>query len=166
MDKLQELEKKYKELGEEIEKLKNQGKVWKPKENERFYTVAGYGSTDSTKYCSKNDFTRGYEEMGNCFKSKREAEAMKEKIQIYTELKRLAEEINTEPIDWEKNTQTKYYICYRYTDYFGNSERRIQSAPVASQQDMGVVYSANKDFLKIAKERIGEDRLLKLFKEN
>lgn len=159
MDKLQELEKKYKELGEEIEKLKNQGKVWKPKENERFYTVAGYGSTDSTKYCSKNDFTRGYVEMGNCFKTKTEAEAMKEKIQIYTELKRLAKEINTEPIDWKESNQRKYYIL------FDEGDKKFHQGMAFECRYAGVVYSTNKDFLEIAKEQIGEDRLLKLFKE-
>lgn len=160
MDKLQELEKKYKELGEEIEKLKNQGKVWKPKENERFYTVAGYGSTDSTKYCSENYFTRGYVEMGNCFKTKAEAEAIKEKIQIYTELKRLAEEINTEPIDWGNVNQIKHYIMY------DEGEKRFEQYMAFEVYGAGNIYSTNKDFLEIAKRRIGEDRLLKLFKEN
>ena len=158
MNKLQELEKKYKELGEEIERLKNEGKVWKPKEDEKFYYFYGGGELSSALF--DEDYENRHWTFGNCFKTEAEAEAMVEKIKIYTELKRLAEEIKTEPIDWKKSTQKKHRIFYDW------DEEKILTDNNNDFQMMGTIYSTNKDFLKIAKERIGEDRLLKLFKED
>ena len=160
MDKLQELEKKYKELGEEIERLKNEEKVWKPKEHEEFYTVSGYGKVDECEFSYHSPFVKGYVEMGNCFKTKKEAEKVSEKIKIYTELKRLAEEINTEPVDWKNHRQDKYLM------EINGLNRELEQSCLNYTQNLGAIYCTNKDFLKIAKERIGEDRLLKLFKEN
>lgn len=160
MDKLQELEKKYKELGEEIERLKNECKVWKPKEHEEFYTVSGYGKVGDCEFNSHNPFTKGYVEMGNCFKTKAEAEAVSEKIRIYTELKRLAEEINTEPIDWKASKQYKYNIL------FDEGDKKLHQNTAFECRHLGGLYSTNKNFLEIAKKRIGEGRLLKLFKED
>lgn len=158
MDKLQELEKKYKELGEEIEKIKKQGKVWKPAEGEQFYYLLSTGSYDSSKYGVL--YTKERYAIGNCFKTVPEVKAVAEKIQIYTELKRLAEEINTEPIDWGNVNQIKHHIMY------DEGEKRFEQYMAFEVYGAGNIYSTNKDFLKIAKRRIGEDRLLKLFKEN
>lgn len=157
MDKLQELKKKYKELGEEIERLENQGKVWKPEEGERFYYLLSTGCYDSAKYGGL--YTKERYAIGNCFKTVPEVKAVAEKIQIYTELKRLVEEINTEPVDWKNRRQWKYTLVYDF------EKRELIVDGWQYTQTAGLIYSTNKDFLKIAKERIGEDRLLKLFKE-
>lgn len=157
MDKLQELEKKYKELGEEIEKIKKQGKVWKPAEGEQFYYLLSTGCYDSSRY--GNLYTSERYAIGNCFKTIKEVKAVAEKIQIYTELKRLAEEINTKPVDWKNVKQWKYTLAYDF------GQRKLIVDGWQYTQTAGSIYSTNKDFLEIAKERIGEDRLLKLFKE-
>ena len=157
MDKLQELKKKYKELGEEIERLENQGKVWEPEEGEQIYYLLSTGSYDSSKY--GNLYTKERYTIGNCFKTVAEVKAVAEKIQIYTELKRLAEEINTEPVEWGTTSDSKYKIIYDWTHGSLQTSCNINECH-------GGIYSTNKDFLKIAKERIGEDRLLKLFKED
>lgn len=158
MSKLEELEKKYKELGEEIERLKNEGKVWKPKEDEDYWVIEPDGDVFGSNWddCPQE---RAMYSMGNCFKTEEEAEAMAEKIKIYTELKRLAEEINTEPIDWGNVNQIKHYIMY------DEGEKRFEQYMAFEVYGAGNIYSTNKDFLEIAKQRIGEDRLLKLFKE-
>ncbi len=158
MNKLKELEQKYKELGEEIERLKNQGKVWKPKKTENYFLI-NVNKAISDYTWGDSLFDNHIYELGNCFKTKSEAETMLEKIQIYTQLKRLAEEINTESIDWQNREQEKYYICYK------TKLNRIEQFNAGSQQDIGQIYSTNDDFLKYAFCRIGEENLLKLFKE-
>lgn len=159
MNKLKELEQKYKELGEEIERLKNQGKVWKPEKGEDYMHLSSTGllCRDSWGDYGEDEARYG---IGNCFRTKEEAEAMAEKIKIYTQLKRLAEEINTEPIDWNNQHQNKYSFFYEE----GMLEP-FQQYLALRCKEMCVIFSTNRDFLKIAKERIGEENLLKLFKE-
>lgn len=158
MDKLQELKKKYKELGEEIERLENQGKVWMPKVNERYWCIIPSGYVDFDTWAN-NCLDIDRYQIGNCFKTKEEAEKVVEKMEIYTQLKRLAEEINTEPIDWGNSNQTKYKIIYDCED------KGIRGEVNSVLQSQGTIYCTNKDFFEMAKKRIGEDRLLKLFKE-
>lgn len=156
--RLQELEKKYKELGEEIERLKNEGKVWKPKNGELYYHLTGSANFDNDTW-NEHPVDKSRDSIGNCFKTEKEAISVLEKIKIYTELKRLAEEINTVPIDWENRNQNKYYIEYN------NFAKELNYGCVGYTKYIGTIHSTNSNFLKIAKERIGEDRLLKLFKE-
>ncbi|MBQ8298423.1 MAG: hypothetical protein IJX99_01105 [Clostridia bacterium] len=157
MDKLQELKKKYKELGEEIERLENQGKVWTPKVSEKYWCIIPSGYVDFDTWAN-NCLDIDRYQIGNCFKTKEEAEKVVEKMEIYTELKRLAEEINTEPIEWVKPEQRKYYISY-------DREGKLEGTWLTNLRGATEIYSTNKDFLKIAKERIGEEKLLKLFRE-
>lgn len=157
MDKLEELKKKYKELGEEIEKLENESKVWKPENGEQYWYLTSDGDMDVDDWGDWECDNARYE-IGNCFKTETEAEVMLEKFQIYTELKRLAEEINIEPIDWDNFRQNKYRIKYN------NCDKRLECEYMSYIQHFGI-YSTNPDFLEIALERIGRDRLLKLFKE-
>ncbi|MBQ8043090.1 MAG: hypothetical protein IJ272_02935 [Clostridia bacterium] len=157
-ERLQELKKKYKELGEEIERLENQGKVWAPKVSEKYWCITPSGYVDFDTWAN-NCLDIDRYQMGNCFKTKEEAEKVIEKMEIYTQLKRLAEEINTEPIDWGDSTQKKHRIFYDW------DERELLTDNNNVFQMMGTIYCTSKEFLDIAKERIGEDRLLKLFKE-
>lgn len=75
------------------------------------------------------------------------------------ELQDLADELNeAEPIDWTDDTQLKVYI-----EYNCRVNQLMQSFSYISK-DLNI-YSTSVDFLEIAKERIGEERLIKLFKE-
>lgn len=136
-------------------------KVWKPKNRETFYYIAhdveDGGIAGDTWINHVEDYNRY--NMGNCFKTKAEAKAMLDKLMVYTQLKRLAEEINTEPINWNNKKQPKYFIA---CDYGEKSLCRDWNQSIKRQ---GIIYSTNPDFLVIAKERIGEENLLKLFEE-
>lgn len=156
MNRLEELKKKYAELGAEIEKLE---KCEKPKKGDSYYVIDNDGDILCAIEWENRTLDEARYEFGNVFKAEEEAEAVAEKLKIYTQLKRLAKEINTEPVDWEKEEQKKY--CF----YLINVSNELVGLTAYKQQDMCVIYSTNKDFLKIAKERIGEENLLKLFKE-
>lgn len=54
-------------------------KRWKPKYKERYYYVNSIGIVRDNIWCNLDDDTSLYE-FGNCFKTKDEAEAMKDKI--------------------------------------------------------------------------------------
>ena len=77
-------------LNDEFEIIEEEPKVWKPKEDEEYYTIdSGYCIISNFKNeCCKRDC--GRYEIGNCFKTKAEAEKMLEKIKIYMRLKRYA----------------------------------------------------------------------------
>lgn len=54
-------------------------KRWKPEYKERYYYVNSIGIVRDNIWCNLDDDTSLYE-FGNCFKTKDEAEAMKDKI--------------------------------------------------------------------------------------
>lgn len=162
MNRIEELEKQAKSILEEIEKLKKEekveSKVWKPEFDEDYYIVEPYGEVVENTWFDDN-YDEGKYNIGNCFKTEKEAEKAVEKAKIYTQLKRLAEEINTEPIDWKNDNQWKYHIVYNHaTNYLLNFY-------VTSIQEEGIIYCTNSQFLEIAQQHIGEENLLKLFKE-
>lgn len=75
------------------------------------------------------------------------------------ELQALADELNeAEPIDWRDRSQAKYSINLDSV----NEELGLSYTYRLKELN---IYSTDKEFLKKAKERIGEERLIKLFKE-
>lgn len=75
------------------------------------------------------------------------------------ELQALADELNeAEPIDWRDRSQAKYSIN------FDSVNEELGLSYTYRLKELNI-YSTDKEFLKKAKERIGEERLIKLFKE-
>ena len=85
------------------------------------------------------------------------------KLEIETKLKNIAERLNNGgKIDWEDEDQTKFIILYNYRskilgllDLYGVYRWKYQ----------GGIYCLDKNFLDVAKQEIGEDNLIKYFKE-
>ena len=96
---------------------------------------------------------------GNCFKTKQEVEEYKENLLTKQALKDLALELNNGvEIDWEDDN-TKYSI-YIQTD----SDIKLNQCDCFDYIDLGQIYCLDSDFLTIAKDRIGEEKLIKLIK--
>lgn len=75
------------------------------------------------------------------------------------ELQDLADELNkVKPIDWRDSSQAKYSI---YFDFVNKELGLNYSCRLKGLN----IYSTDNSFLEKAKKRIGEDRLIKLFKE-
>lgn len=156
MENLSEEERK--QLIELVEKSnKENNKVWKPADREKYYYIRNDGEVYHgfyEKYCSADC---GNYSMGNCFRTREEAEFAAEKLKVSAELKRFAKE-NNEEIDWNKQTQLKYHLFYNHRD----KEIVI---------DYNTVYqfnSINFSSVKIAKQAvntIGEERLKKYYFE-
>lgn len=161
MEILEELKKKYEELGKEIERLENQSDVnWRAGLNELFFyinenTDIGWSFDNNISTFADNCY-----KTGNYFKTEEQAEKMLEKIKIYVKLKRLAAELNNGiKIDWNNLEQTKYCI------YFFEKPNELELEYTANGQEIGQIYCLDKDFLEKAKQKIGEENLLKLFEE-
>ena len=96
--------------------------------------------------------------IGNCFKTEEEVEEYEENLLTKQALKDLALELNNGvDIDWKSENQDKYYL---YLDYQTNT---LSMNWVYTQQDNNI-YCLNAEFLVIAKDRIGEEKLIKLIK--
>lgn len=75
------------------------------------------------------------------------------------ELQDLADELNkVKPIDWRDRSQTKYSIN------LDSVNKELGLSYTYRLKGLNI-YSTDEEFLKKAKERIGEERLIKLFKE-
>ena len=159
MENLEELERKYEELGKEIERIKKaKNKRWRAEESEEYYCV---NTTGKIKYFTENnDAVDGYYyKIRNYFKTREEAQRHLDNINTYYELMDLAEELNNgEEIDWKDNSQKKYIL------YFDTARENIEKGYYNNSKDIGQIYCIDENFLEKAKERIGEERLINLFK--
>ena len=97
-------------LAEDWEVVK-ESKVWKPKKDEPYYYVGSNGEVLGD-YNSNHQIDEGRINLGNCFKTKEEAEHMLEKLRVIKELRDFALENNEEDIDWNHLSQRKYVIIY------------------------------------------------------
>lgn len=182
MENLEDLKKQYEELskkmtdfGIKLEEYRMEkqkvNKRWRAGYGEKYYTVDSFVKQD----IKVDDITledAGYEvEMNydldyfkyktrNYFKTKEEAEEYRKKIKTYYDLMDLADELNGDrKIDWKNSNQRKYHICY---DCY---ENKLEINCVYGYKVIGQIYYLDENFLDIALERIGKDRLEKLFKE-
>ena len=140
-------------LIEKANKPKN--KVWKPELNEMYYAISDVVNIFETRNNSEIDDKR--HNIGNCFKTKEEAEFALEKQKVFTELKRFALENNECELDWN-NEYHKYYLFYNYKTGKVDVEYDI-SWKTSS------VYFSSEDIAKQAIEAVSEDRLKKYYFE-
>lgn len=158
MKNLKKLKRKYEELGKEIERLeKNKGR-WRAEKNEKYYYVDHFG--DVNFMGEANDYFDDYRfKTRNYFKTEKEAQNYLDNIKTYYELMDLAEELNgDEKINLEDERQAKYFIAYSFC------ENNLVDSHSYKYKRIGNIYCLDEDFLEKAKERIGEERLIKLFK--
>lgn len=157
MNNLEELEKKYEELGKEIERLKkDKAKRWRANRDEQYYVIGNYGYVANSSE-NGTDIDTGRYEIGNYFKTREEAEKALEKIEIKQELEDLALELNNrKEIDWNDENQHKYYIYY---DFF-RDKIQCNENTFCKRFD---VYCLDENFKDKAIKRIGEEKLKELF---
>lgn len=145
-------------LIEKANKPKN--KVWKPEEDEKYYYSYSDGSIEQDTYHDSNVDTYVHEDryaIGNCFKTREEAEFAVEGQKVITELKRYAMEHNEEKIDWNNENQWKASLMYNHSD------GRIDI--VSDSYLHTSIYFSSNEIAKAAIKAIGEDRLKKYYFE-
>lgn len=133
----------------------SKGKVWKPEDNEKYFYVSGRGVINICRWI--NDTTdNGCYEIGNCFKTKEEAEFALEKVKVETELRRFAEENNEHEIDWKNKKQEKWFIFY-------NCKEEIINPIYLYDFYICNICFTSEEIARQAIKSIGEERLKKYY---
>jgi hypothetical protein len=130
-------------------------KKWKPNHGEMYWYIPHCGDIASTIWSNYCDLDADLFAMGNCFKTKEEAEFALEKYKVYLELKNFADE-NNDPIDWNNKKQEKYIINYCTVD-----KKSVFVDSWATYQFIGCVYFSSYKLAKRAIQKVGEDRIKK-----
>ena len=147
-------ESERKQLMELVEKgSKTESKAWKPKYGEMFWRVGGVDGPYSLRWANYDGDELLYS-IGNCFKTKEEAEFAIERLKIRAELQRYADEHN-EPIDWDNNRQNKYGITYSH-EY-----KELKVWFTLGIKDAFQIYFTSEEIAKAAIKAVGEERIKK-----
>ena len=157
MDNLEEIKKQISELQSKVNKLENQekekNKGWRARINDTYFFVDDSGDVvtcheyneygDNYRYKTRNYFAT-YE--------------YKEVMNTYYDLMDLADELNNgEKIDWNDNQQCKYTIYYSFKC------DTLDDGIAYVCKEFGQIYCLDGDFLEKAIEKIGKNKLIKLF---
>lgn len=82
------------------------------------------------------------------------------KLEIETKLKNISERLNNgRKIDWKNGLQEKFHIYYNYDKKILEWYTRIFN------NVQGAIFCLDQKFLEVAKQEIGEENLIKYFKE-
>ena len=165
MDNLEEIKKQISELQSKVAKIENESKEENKKRNKRWRACVGgdycfidNGGEIAVTYESRDEADNYRYKTRNYFKTKKEAKEYQKVINTYYDLMDLAEELNNgEKIDWNDNQQCKYTIFYDFEDNF------LKRTNAYVCKEFGQIYCLDGDFVEKAIEKIGEDRLKKLF---
>ena len=160
--KIEELEKrfaKFKELENELTTIKEglkkpESKVFKPKIDDIYYYICSSGIIDYVNWKDTEIDNQRYA-LGNCFRTKEEAEFEVEKLKVIAELKRFALEHN-EPIDWNNVKQNKYFIYFYYKDEMID----VDFWQTLKHND---IYFTSEELAQQAIKEIGEDKIKKYY---
>lgn len=154
---------RFKKLIEELkesqeEKQEHRNKRWRGEKNEDYYYILGNGGINTN-----NEDLSLYDNMlydiGNYFKTEREAQIVAEKLKIYTKLKDLALRLNKgKRLDWSNIDQVKYRLYYYNCKICQDSN--------FAYHYLGGIYCLDINFKEEAIKEIGEKNLKKLFEED
>lgn len=161
MENLEELKKKYEELGQKINELennlKNKNNRSRVNHHCKYYYINGYSEITSDEENNLALDENRYN-IGNYFKTKEQAEKALRKILIYTKLKDLANRLSEEdPVDWSNLDQDKFYI------YYSHHYNSLSQDSFSYTHCIGGIYCTCADFLRVAITKIGEEELRELF---
>lgn len=129
--------------------------LWKPNYGRKYFYINDCGGIMNSEWYDDRIDSEFYK-IGNCFKTKEEAELELERIKIKTELRRFAEENNECEIDWTDRKQNKWLICYNY------DSKNIDTG-YDNTLRTHYIYFSSKEIAKQAIKHIGEERLKKYY---
>lgn len=133
----------------------------KPEEREECFYVDNLLFIQNTAFESHDSYHQELWDSYNCFKTKEEAEQEAEKILIRRILEDIARRLNKgEEIDWNDGKQYKYYLNYAYSTTLHDEDCILQHVRYMTKQQ-GTVYCLDENFLDVAIQEIGEERLKK-----
>ena len=144
-------------LADDWEIVEEKKKYWTPKEKEKYFYIEDcMGVSDDRNVQAPIDYCRF--NIGNCFKTKEEAEHILEKLKVIHELQKFAYENNEGEIDWKNFNQCKYKIFYDAED-----EDLYVDYSIQCESEPFNIYFTSFKIAKNAIEAVGEDRIKKYY---
>lgn len=143
-------------LAEDWEVVEEKKKYWVPNHGETYHGINGGFIWSTTNLNSISD--KANLSIGNCFKTKKEAEHMLEKLKVIHELQQFAYENNEEELNWFDYSQGKYHLAYNYIEKKICPEGRCYS-----HCDAFNIYFTSVKLARKAIETIGENRIKKYY---
>lgn len=159
-ENLEDLKKKYIELGEKIEQLENSLNNLDKDESDRIAIYSFIDSAGSIHSSCDTDADADIirYQIGNYFENEEEACKAFEKMINYYKLKRIAKRLNkNRKIDWKNNRQFKYYLVYDF------DKLDFITAIAIQNRDLGQIYCLDSDFLSEALKEMTKEELKELF---
>jgi len=147
-------------LQQAIEKAEAENDT-RPKDGDEYYLIGSYGKISYEHFFSKNIVDIMRLDIGNCYKTKEEAEQALEKMKVMAELKRLADRSWKEAgveIDWSVDMTPKYFVRCNMED------DNVLVDNNYSVKNINEFYFHSEEKAKEAIDKIGEERLKSVFK--
>lgn len=136
------------------EEKKSEPKIWKPECGEWYWFIGADGQINNCEWANDR-IDYGRYSMGNCFKTKEEAEFAREKQKVKTELQRFTDEHNDpEKLEWD-GAKFHYYIGYDVI------EDDLIPVPAVMIRRINEVYFSSKEIAEDAANKVGAKRIMK-----
>lgn len=152
--------KKFIPVVQDIEYNEEDGRITKINNNDSDKNIYSIGR----KYYyqinyQQKEFLQDLIDMGSAFISEEARDKARNKLIIENKLRNIASRLNNGKIDWNDARQKKYYIYCCFTD------KELDYAYFTLLKEQGTIYCLSDKFLDEAIKNIGEDNLIKYFKE-
>lgn len=137
-----------------VKKGNTDNKRWKPTKDKLYYFVDSSGIVEFV--CFNSDFDERCYDIGNCFKTREEAEFKAECIKVQHEIEELAREYND---GWKPDI---YDICeYKYFIYYDGDDGIICDYCIKWADLPFTMFFKSEELCQKAIDTIGRERLLK-----
>ena len=137
-----------------VEKAKRPKKIWKPEYGDWYWYISSDGQVDNCEWVNA-PMDLGRYAMGNCFRTREEAEFAREKQKIKTELQRYADEHN------DPNKEKWDGINLHYTIRYDVGDEALTRSSSYVVQNINDIYFTSEDIVKNAVDYIGAKRIMK-----
>lgn len=139
-------------------------KGWKPEVGESYFAIesSAYAEECIVNYRVDSDYDEFNIAIGNCFRTREEAEFAVEKLKLIAEMKRYIAKHDNVGVDWNAQLKTKYGLGYNCGD-------GSPFVAVAYNVNRGGIYAGDAIVMENMIKEIGEDRIKKYYfgvKEN
>lgn len=160
-ERIAELEKQLADLKAEIKSAEAAPGVWEPGMGEWYFFLDGEGtpaSTFNSGVVAPILHLKNRRSIGNCFRTKEEAEFAVERLKVLAEMRKYAKGFKP---DWS-NTSEQKYLLYVRTDC-AHPKRRYVVVADYNTLNHGLIYFASEKDARACLDGIGEERLLKYY---
>lgn len=166
MTTIQELEQNISSIKEELGKLEEKLKTFKPRVGRQvpengdiYYFIGNDGSIFEDKWAN-NSYDQQRFNSYNYFKTEEEAQREIDRRLIKAKLNEIANRLNGgQVINWDSAIQRKYYLN------LDTGVSLILSFSLIDKME-GTTYCLSEDFLEVAVDEIGEQELFDYMKNN